>query len=178
ERAQEQEAVLDTMQDLSGELELSKVLQRVLQRAVELLGVTGGELATYDESKNDLVIMASYRLETNAVGARMALGEGARGTVSRAQEPLIIPRYQEWEGHSGKYEQSTIQSVMAGPLLIGNRLVGAIASVHADPTREFAESDLRRLMMFAPQAAIAIENAPLYSAPQPPLHPLVPPHPP
>ncbi|HET9708755.1 MAG TPA: GAF domain-containing protein [Gemmatimonadales bacterium] len=166
ERAQEQEAVLDTMQDLSGELELSKVLQRVLQRAVELLGVTGGELATYDESKNDLVIMASYRLETNAVGTRMALGEGAMGTVARTHEPLIIPRYQEWEGHSGKYEQSTIQSVMAGPLLIGNRLVGAIASVHADATREFGESDLRRLMMFAPQAAIAIENARLYSAQQ------------
>ncbi|HEY6224500.1 MAG TPA: response regulator, partial [Gemmatimonadales bacterium] len=166
ERAQEQEAVLDTMQDLSGELELSKVLERVLQRAVELLGVTGGELATYDESRNDLVIVASYRLETNAVGTRMALGEGAMGTVARTHEPLIIPRYQEWEGHSGKYERSSIQSVMAGPLLIGSRLVGAIASVHADPTREFAESDLRRLMMFAPQAAIAIENARLYSAAQ------------
>ena len=166
ERSQEQEAVLDTMQDLSGELELSKVLARVLQRAVELLGVTGGELATYDESRNDLVIVASYRLETNAVGTRMALGEGAMGTVARTHEPLIIPRYQEWEGHSGKYEQSSIQSVMAGPLLIGNRLVGAIASVHADATREFGESDLRRLMMFAPQAAIAIENARLYSAQQ------------
>ncbi|HET7248603.1 MAG TPA: GAF domain-containing protein, partial [Gemmatimonadales bacterium] len=166
ERSQEQEAVLDTMQDLSGELELSKVLARVLQRAVELLGVTGGELATYDESRNDLVIVASYRLETDAVGTRMALGEGAMGTVARTHEPLIIPRYQEWEGHSGKYEQSSIQSVMAGPLLIGTRLVGAIASVHADPTREFGESDLRRLMMFAPQAAIAIENARLYSAAQ------------
>ncbi len=166
ERAQEQEAVLDTMQDLSGELELSKVLERVLQRAVELLGVTGGELATYDESRDDLVIVSSYRLETNAVGTRMALGEGAMGTVARTHEPLIIPRYQEWEGHSGKYEQSSIQSVMAGPLLIGNRLVGAIASVHADPTREFGEADLRRLMMFAPQAAIAIENARLYSAAQ------------
>jgi PAS domain S-box-containing protein len=166
ERAQEQEAVLDTMQDLSGELELAKVLERVLQRAVELLGVTGGELATYDESRDDLVIVSSYRLETNAVGTRMALGEGAMGTVARTHEPLIIPRYQEWAGHSGKYESSSIQSVMAGPLMIGNRLVGAIASVHADPTREFGESDLRRLMMFAPQAAIAIENARLYSAAQ------------
>lgn len=166
ERAEEQEAVLDTMQDLSGELELSKVLERVLQRAVELLGVTGGELATHDESHNDLVIVASYRLDTNAVGTRMALGEGAMGKVAQTHEPLIIPRYQEWAGHSEKYERSSIQSVMAAPLMIGTRLVGAIASVHADPTREFGESDLRRLMMFAPQAAIAIENARLYSAAQ------------
>ena len=166
ERAEEQEAVLDTMQDLSGELELDKVLERVLQRAVALLGVTGGELATYDESRKDLVIVSSYNLETNAVGTRMALGEGAMGQVGQTHEPLIIPRYQEWAKHSAKYERSSIQSVMAAPLLIGNRLVGAIASVHSDPSREFGEADLRRLMMFAPQAAIAIENARLFSAAQ------------
>ena len=166
ERAVEQEAVLDTMQDLSGELELDKVLERVLQRAVALLGVTGGELATYDESRKDLVIVSSYNLETNAVGTRMALGEGAMGQVAQSHQPLIIPRYQEWAKHSAKYERSSIQSVMAAPLLIGTRLVGAIASVHSDPSREFGDADLRRLMMFAPQAAIAIENARLFSAAQ------------
>ena len=166
ERAQEQEAVLDTMQDLSGELELAKLLERVLQRAVSLLGVTGGELATFDEFRRDLVIVSSYNLETNAVGTRMALGEGAMGHVAQTHEPLIIPRYQEWAGHSGQYERSTIQSVMAAPLMIGSRLVGAIASVHSDPTREFGDADLRRLMMFAPQAAMAIENARLYAAAQ------------
>ncbi|MEP6745256.1 MAG: GAF domain-containing protein, partial [Gemmatimonadota bacterium] len=165
-RAQEQEAVLDTMQDLSGELELSKVLERVLQRAVALLGVTGGELATFDESRRDLMVVSSHNLETNAVGVRMALGEGAMGRVAETHEPLIIPRYQEWEGHSGKYERTSIQSVMAAPLMIGSRLVGAIASVHSDPTRKFGEADLRRLMMFAPQAAVAIENARLFSAAQ------------
>ncbi|UCF19267.1 MAG: response regulator, partial [Gemmatimonadota bacterium] len=52
------------------------------------------------------------------------------------------------------------------PLLIGSRLVGAIAAVHSDPSREFGSEDLRLLQMFAPQAAIAIENATLYSAAQ------------
>ena len=42
----------------------------------------------------------------------------------------------------------------------------AIASVHSDPSREFGEADLRRLMTFAPQAAVAIENARLFSAEQ------------
>jgi PAS domain S-box-containing protein len=165
-RAEEQEALLDTMQALSGELELSKLLDRVLQRAVALLGVTGGELATYDEGRNDLVIVASHQLETNAVGVRMKLGEGAMGQVAQTHKPLIIPHYQEWTGHSSQYERSTIQSVMAAPLMIGTRLVGAIASVHSDPTREFGDADLNRLMMFAPQAAIAIENARLYAAAQ------------
>ncbi len=138
----------------------------MLERALSLLGVTGGELATYDESHKDLVIVSSHNLETNAVGTRMALGEGAMGRVAQTKQPLIIPRYQDWEGHSSKYERTTIQSVMAAPLLIGSRLVGAIASVHADNTREFGPEDLRLLQLFAPQAAVAIENARLYAAAQ------------
>ena len=163
ERASEQQALLDTLQDVSGELELSKLLHTVLERAVSLLHVTGGELAIYEEDTEELVIVASHNMEVNAVGARMKIGEGAMGHVADRHEPLIIPRYQEWAGRSDKYTQSTVQAVMAAPLMIGHRLVGAIASVHDDPQRQFGDSDLRRLTMFAPQAAIAIENARLFS---------------
>jgi PAS domain S-box-containing protein len=162
-RAEEQQALLDTMKDLASQLELSKVLQRVLERAVGLLNVTGGELATYDEAGGELVIVASHNMGTNAVGTRVAMGDGAMGRVGQTLESLIIPRYQEWEGRSSKYTQSTVQSVMAAPLLIGNRLVGTIASVHSDPGREFTREDLRLLELFAPEAAIAIENARLFT---------------
>ena len=165
-RAQEQQALLDTMKDLAGQLELSKVLQRVLERAVGLLNVTGGELATYDPVAGDLVIVASHDMGTNAVGARIALGDGAMGRVAQTRESIIIPRYQEWEGRSSEYTQSTVQSVMAAPLLIGSRLVGTIASVHADPARHLGPEDLRLLELFAPEAAIAIENARLFSEAQ------------
>ncbi len=166
ERASEQKALLETLADLSGELQLDRLLRAVLERAVSLLGVTGGELAIYDETKHALVISASYNMEVDAVGTEMALGEGAMGYVAQSLQPLIIPRYQEWAQRSESYQQSSVQAVMAAPLVIGTRLVGAIASVHADPSRQFGDSDLRRLMMFAPQAAIAIENARLYSVGQ------------
>jgi PAS domain S-box-containing protein len=165
-RAGEQKALLDTLTDLAGELELSKVLERVLARAVALLGVTGGELATWDEARRELVVVASLNMETSAVGARMAAGEGAMGRVVQTHEPLIIPRYQEWEGRSDQYTQSTVQAVMVTPLLIGSRLVGALASAHSDPDRIFGPHDLRLLQLFAPQAAIAIENARLFDSSQ------------
>jgi hypothetical protein len=165
-RAEEQKAILETMRDLSGELELTKVLHGVLERAVSLLGVDGGELATYDQSRNDLVIAASHNLETDTTGTRMAIGEGAMGRVAETHEPFIIPRYQEWEGRSSQYTQSTIQTGLAAPLLIGSRLVGVIAAVDSDPERKFGSEDLRLLELFAPQAAIAIENAQLFAAGQ------------
>jgi len=129
QRADEQKALLDTMADLSSERELSKLLQAVLERAVRLLAVTGGELAIYDEDREELVIVASHNIGVDSTGMRLKLGEGAMGTVAEMHQPLIIPKYQEWSGRPSKYAETPVRSVMAAPLLIGNRLVGAIASV-------------------------------------------------
>jgi PAS domain S-box-containing protein len=165
-RAEEQKALLDTMRDLAGELQLARVLQAVLERAVSLLGVTGGEVAIWDEEAGTLEVVASENIGKDSTGTQIALGEGAMGTVAQSLEPLIIPSYHEWLGQSAQYADVTVHSVMAAPLLIGRRLVGAIATVHSDPARVFRPEDLRLLNLFAPQAAIAIENARLYSAAQ------------
>jgi PAS domain S-box-containing protein len=167
-RADEQKALLDTMADLSGELELSRVLHAVLGRAVALLGVTGGELAIYDDAAKALTVVASEGISRDSSGTQLKLGEGAMGKVAVSHEPLIIPNYDQWAGRSTKYSdvRDTVQAVMCVPLLIGSRLVGAIASVHSDPTRNFGADDLRLLQLFAPQAAIAIENARLYTSAQ------------
>jgi PAS domain S-box-containing protein len=165
-RADEHKALLDTLADLSSELELSRVLQAVIDRAVTQLGVTGGEVAIYDEERVELVVVASRSVGKDSTGTRLKLDEGAMGAVARTLEPLIIPSYHEWMGRSEKYSDITVHSVMAAPLLIGRRLVGAIATVHSDPKRVFTDEDLRLLNMFAPQAAIAIENARLYTEAQ------------
>jgi len=162
-RAEEQKALLDTMRDLSSQLELSKVLHAVLERAVSLLSVTGGELAIFDDDTGTLEIVASHGMGKSSVGTRMGIGEGAMGRVAETHEALLIPRYQEWEHRSQSYTQDTVQTVMASPLLMGDQLVGVIATVHSDPGRAFDEEDLRLLSLFAPQAAIAIENARLYA---------------
>jgi PAS domain S-box-containing protein len=165
-RGDEHKALLDTISDLSAELELSRVLQAVLARAVTLLGVTGGEVAIYDVAAEELEVVASERIGRDSIGTRLKLGEGAMGTVAQTHEPLIIESYRDWSGQSAKYADLAVHSVMVAPLLIGKRLVGAIALLHGDPARVFGKEDLQLLNLFAPQAAIAIENARLYTAAQ------------
>jgi PAS domain S-box-containing protein len=163
QRTSEQKAMLDTLSDLSGELELDKLLHRVLERAVSLLGVSGGELAIYNEATDELEIVASHNLSRDSTGTRLRLGEGAMGQAAEQREPLIIDDYQAWAARSEKYADTHMVGVMAAPLIIGDRLVGALASVHDQPDRTFGQEDLRLLTMFAPQAAIAIESARLYT---------------
>ena len=162
-KAGEQKALLDTMTDLSRKLELNQLLAAVLERAVFLLKVTGGELAIYHEDLKKLEVVASHNLGMNSGGVFLTPGEGAMGRVAETLEPLIIPDYQVWEGRSDKYTKTTARGVMVVPLLIGNQLVGALASVHLEEDRHFGHTDLTLLNMFAPLAATAIENARLFN---------------
>ncbi len=165
-RAYEQQALLDTLTDLSAELELSKLFQAVLERAAALLGVAAGELAIFDEAKQQLVVIANHNTGTASTGTRLAVGEGAMGHVARTLEPLIIPDYHTWSGRSAQYAQVDAYAVAVVPLLIRGRLVGALSMWHTDPRRAFGPGDLRLINLFAPQAAIAIENARLYGEAQ------------
>ena len=162
-RADEQQALLDSMSDLASALELPRVLRAVLNRAVKLLGVTGGQVAIYHEETREMEILASEIEQGDYVGTRLKFGEGAMGTVARTREPMLIQNYDEWSGRASAYSDVNIHSVMCAPLLIGKRLVGSIATTHSDPKRIFGADDLRRLTLFAPQAAIAIENARLFT---------------
>jgi PAS domain S-box-containing protein len=164
-RADEQEALRATMADLAGRLDLGTVLSAVLERAVRLLGVSHGELAIYHADKEELEIVASHNIgRKETTGTRMKLGEGAMGHAARTHEPLLIPNYREWTGRSAQYSSADFYSVMVAPLLVGGHLVGAIAVMDRNPERQFGQSDLRLLNLFAPQAAIAIENARLFTA--------------
>src|SRR5262249_51474543 len=155
ERADEQEALRATMADLSAQLELSKLLQAVLERAVSLLRVSHGELAIYDTAARELEGVASHNIgKRGTPGHRTALGEGAMGCAARDGKPLLIDNYLEWTGRSPQYAQVDFHAVMVAPLLMGGHLVGAIAFMDRDPQRRFGGDDLRLLNLFAPQAAI------------------------
>jgi GAF domain-containing protein len=86
-RANEQQALLETTSDLSAELELSKLLQAVLERAIALLGVTAGELAIFEDDRQELVIVANHNTGTMSTGTRLKVGEGAMGRVAQTHQP-------------------------------------------------------------------------------------------
>jgi PAS domain S-box-containing protein len=162
-RADEQQALLETVADLSAQLELSKVLDAVLARACHLVGAAGGELGTYDAAGGGITIVSNNNMEESSLGARLHHGEGAMGHVVSTGEPMLIPDYQTWAGRSNQYAQIAARAVIVAPLMIGDRPVGAINVWHDQPERQFSDADVRLIQVFGQQAAIAIENARLYS---------------
>jgi signal transduction histidine kinase len=164
QRADELDALRTTMADITAELELSALLQTIVERAAGLLNASGGELGLIDEASQDLRIVVSYNLGKDYVGTRHKLGEGAMGRVAQSGESLIIPDYHAWEGALAEYPH--VHATLAVPLKVGGRLVGVFSTVATEPDRKFASADLHLLDLFAQQAAIAIENARLYEQAQ------------
>jgi len=155
-----------TTREISAELELSKLLQAIMERAVLLVGATGGELAIFDPDKQELEVVISYNMEEDYSGTKLALGEGAMGAVAITHQPLIIDDYLNWEGRSPKYAGSKLNTTIAAPLLVSGRLVGAITIADSDSARRFTQDDVVLLNLLDAQAAIAIENARLYTSAQ------------
>jgi signal transduction histidine kinase/HAMP domain-containing protein len=156
-----------TTAQISAELELPKLLRAVVERAVMLLDASVGELAIYDEAEDELEVVVDYGLPGQQyVGVRLALGEGAMGYAAQSHEPLIVEDYANWEGRSTQYDADAFPSILAVPLLVGGRLVGAIDVADADRTRRYTSDHVRVLNLFASQAAVAIENARLFDIEQ------------
>jgi PAS domain S-box-containing protein len=165
-RADELEALRTTMADITAELDLQALLEAIVERAVGLLGATGGELGLYDEASRETRILVCHGMGRDYVGTRIGPGEGVMGRVAQTGEPLIVENYQTWEGRSPQYDNSFLHGGVTVPLIVGGRLVGSIGVTDADPDRQFNSADLHLLTLFGQQAAIAIENARLYDQAQ------------
>ncbi|NJP07791.1 MAG: PAS domain S-box protein [Chloroflexaceae bacterium] len=165
-RADELDVLRETMTDISTELDQARLLKVVVERAVTLLGAAGGRLAIYDEIQGDLEVVVSHHLEEHSIGQRIALGEGVLGQVAQMQLPLTISDDQWQSDRFVDTDNETLRSGLAAPLLVGSQLVGAICVMNRQAARHPNLNDLRLLNMFASQAAIALENARLYTKSQ------------
>ncbi|MBI3762917.1 MAG: GAF domain-containing protein, partial [Chloroflexi bacterium] len=165
-RADELDALRATLADISGELDLPRLLQAVLDRALALLDAIGGNLSIFDPARAELVIAVERNMGKNYVGTRVALGEGASGRVAESCEPLIVPDYPNWEGRGPKFADGPWRALLVVPLLLGGRVLGTLSAYHTDPARQFTSADLRLINLFASQAAVAMENARLYDETQ------------
>jgi diguanylate cyclase (GGDEF)-like protein len=163
QRAEQLEALRATAADINSELELTKLLEVILRRAILLLSAEGGDLGLYDETTGDLEIVTSINMGKDFSGTRQVMGEGLMGRVAQTLEPLIIQDYMNWEGRSPHYLEGPWRAVMASPLMVHGRLLGVVGIVDVHPERQFTADDLVLLNLFVQQAAIAIDNARLYS---------------
>ena len=162
-RTRQLEAVRDVTAEIVQELDLTRLLQLIVQRACELTGGAAADIDLWDPRQELLVPEVSYGHTTPRPVTPRRPGEGVMGTVAQTRQGLIINNYRSSPlAHPETRAHTRITASLVEPLLYRETLLGAIGVDHETPGQTFTAQDQAMLQLFASQAAIAIENARLY----------------
>ncbi|ODU04218.1 MAG: hypothetical protein ABS81_11405 [Pseudonocardia sp. SCN 72-86] len=157
------DALTGAVEDLAGRFSLQPLLQRILRRAVVLLGGGAGSISTVDERAG------TYRKEADlGVGCQegqvFSLREGATGAVVANRAPVVFDSYSQVKGgHVAAADRSRLHATVAVPIEWAGEIIGACVVFGTDPQVRFRDEDIELLTLFARHAAIAIVNARLHA---------------
>ena len=152
-RLQEVTSLLTVGRALNSVLDLPKVLEVIMNSALELLGGSHGSIMLLE--KDDRLRAVCVVGNDAARDATIDVGEGIAGEVARSKEAVLV------EGATSAAREKSVDSALSVPLLNRGDLVGVL-NINAEPGREFSEYELRAVNLFGEQAATAIANARLF----------------
>jgi diguanylate cyclase (GGDEF)-like protein len=162
-RNTELEALHETTLGLIEGLELSVVLDAIIDRAGRLIGTPHGYLYLVEDDGNVLRNEVATGIFATTIGYRLARGQGLAGRVLAAGAPLAVDDYRSWEHRRRDLDHLDIGAVIGVPLRVGASVVGVIGLGFKGEARGFGRSELAVLERFAQLASLAFNNAKIYA---------------
>lgn len=149
-------------EEITSELELDRVLPKVLQISEELVGADGGVIALFDQEKNLVGYPYLHNLPQELVDVTASEEEGLAWEVMNTGRPATIEDYSRYPRAIPAFVEAGVTSVVAVPIVSGDQSYGTLALVNLNEAKMFSERDVAVLAGIGRQTGIAIENARLY----------------
>lgn len=144
-----------------------ELLRSITTASRELFGAAACSLALLTEDGSELVFTtASGTGAEEVVDLRIPSGQGIAGWVVMSEQPISVSDLQSDARFAADVAEITgylPQAILAVPVVSTRRVLGVLEVLDRDQARPGAEHDMRLLSLFANQAAIAIENAQVFS---------------
>ncbi|WP_303773310.1 GAF domain-containing protein [Anaerolinea thermophila] len=152
---------------LTSTLELEPLLQNILRSAVDILSCDAGSLLLIDEATEELVFRVVVSPVANTLlNRRLPPGKGVVGQAVKSRQPIIVndvSKYPEWFSQTDRQTGYFTRALLAIPLMVKDKVIGVIEVINKKDGSPFTRDDQDLLSAFAAQAAVAIENARLYT---------------
>jgi signal transduction histidine kinase len=146
---------------------LDALLEKIVQRAGQLMGTSAGYLDLVDPRTGQLMPRVGVGALRESLKFSVQPGEGVAGTVWQTGRPVVIDDYDTWPGRIAGFSRDAIHSIVAVPLLSGAQVLGVLGLAYdAASPRSFGQDAVDLLTQFARLATLAIENARLFSETQ------------
>jgi two-component system sensor histidine kinase DegS len=152
----------EVAQKITSELELSKVLPTVVRIAEELVDADAGVIALLDEEGDVITYPYLHNIPAELTEVTVPRGEGLAGQVMISGHPMVVEDYSTYPEAVEPFVRAGVASVVAVPIVSGDRVFGTLAVFSLRERKVFSERDMVLIAGVGRQAGIAIENAHLY----------------
>jgi signal transduction histidine kinase/ActR/RegA family two-component response regulator len=166
-RSEKVAAAVEIGSIVNSTLNLAEVLGLIMRYANRITNSMASTLMLLDDKTGELVLSVPTGPKANKLtDIRIPKGEGIAGWVVEHGKPVVVPDVKTDERFYKKIDRMTrfkTKSVVCVPLKAKTKLIGALEVINKVDGSSFTEEDAVLMSIFAYQAAMAIENARLYS---------------
>lgn len=161
------EVLQKTGKRITSSLNLAQVLQETVCAAMEAVpAAQSGILCLWDDQQQQLRASAYQGFPPHIVDhAIFRRGEGYTGWVFDRRQPLLLPSVFD-DPRAKRFSDPALnrpKSAISVPLEAWGRVIGVLNLENSTTLSAFQQTDLDLLSTFGAQAAIAIQNASLYT---------------
>jgi K+-sensing histidine kinase KdpD len=150
---------------IGSSLDLQTVLNQVMDAIIALTGAERGFLLIQDDDGN-LTIPVRRNFDQETIGMEaVSISRTVTNRVLESDQAVITTNAQEDPrfANQASIVAHALRSIMASPLRVRGKVIGVVYVDNRVRTNLFNEQDLELLETFAAQAAVAIDNARLFS---------------
>lgn len=156
----QEESLRRIIEQISSELDLRKLLTQILESACDLLAAENGSIGLVDSNLDLIRIESTFNMPESELGSKWPAGVGLAGYVLKTQLPILLDR--NGDVAPPQMEGLKDNAVIGVPILWRGRMIGFFG-VGSSSGKTFTGQDVIQLEHFARHAAIAIENARLFT---------------
>lgn len=167
ERARQLAVLNEVGSSITSTLDLRTVLETIVAKAIELLHAEAGSLLLVDDQTNELIFEVTFGPAAEDLrGQRLPVGKGIVGAVAQTRQPVIVNEAQADNRWLREVDQATTfitRAILAVPMITKDRVIGVIELINKRGADRFTDDDQQLLTAFATNAAVAVENARLFT---------------
>jgi diguanylate cyclase (GGDEF)-like protein/PAS domain S-box-containing protein len=154
------------MQMLSSTLDISRVLDTILSEIQQVVPYDSASVWLSKDDLLEIIAVHGFSDPVSLIGTSVKLSsdDNPNAQVMRSRKPLIVEdAYTTYSSfRAGVHAQYQHRGWMGVPMIVGDRVIGMLAFDKKIPNF-YTQEQSQFALAFAAQAAIAIENARLYS---------------
>jgi PAS domain S-box-containing protein len=158
ERLEQQSALLRAAQVLSGELDVSAVLERLVDEVARLLQADASDCYLFDTERQMLRCAAVHGFDPSLVGFEFPASQGLAGIAIREGRPLVGGEYERLRDRVPHDAYAGFTDAIVAPMRWSDDMQGVLG-VGRRSGRAFSQRDADVLDAFAGLASLALRNA-------------------